>query len=107
MLLLREPILGYMRGYAADRRYTLPWELLVCSSNSARGSDAWNSHGIYIHFALIMRSTANTVLEHTLGQGVVRKRKRVVRKTEVVRRKKVARTVAARRARATVTTGRA
>ena len=34
-----------------------------------------------------MRSTANTVLEHTLGQGVVRKRKRVVRKTKVVRGK--------------------
>ena len=53
-----------------------------------------------------MRSTANTVPEHTLGQEVVRKRKRVVRKTKVVRREKVARTVAARRARAT-TTGRA
>ena len=75
-------------------------------SNSARGSDAWNSHGRYIHCALIMRSTANTVLEHTLGQDVVCKRKNVVRKTKVVRREKVARTVAARRARAT-TTGRA
>ena len=53
-----------------------------------------------------MRSTANTVPEHTLGQEVVRKRKRVVRKTKVVRREKVARTVAACRARAT-TTGRA
>ena len=53
-----------------------------------------------------MRSTANTVLEHTLGQDVVCKRKKVVRKTKVVRREKVARTVAARRARAT-TTGRA
>ena len=53
-----------------------------------------------------MRSTADSILEHTSGKEVVRKRKRVVRKTEVVRRKKVARTVAARRARAT-TTGRA
>ena len=47
-----------------------------------------------------MRSTANTVPEHTLGQEVVRKRKRVVRKTKVVRREKVARTVAARVVRA-------
>ena len=34
-----------------------------------------------------MRSTANTVLEHTLGQDVVCKRKKVVRKTKVVRGK--------------------
>ena len=34
-----------------------------------------------------MRSIANTVLEHTLGQGVVCKQKRVVRKTKVVRGK--------------------
>ena len=34
-----------------------------------------------------MRSTANTVLEHTLGQEVVCKQKRVVRKTKVVRGK--------------------
>ena len=34
-----------------------------------------------------MRSTANTVLEHTLGKDVVCKRKKVVRKTKVVRGK--------------------
>ena len=60
---------------------------LVCLSNSARGSDAWNSHGMYIQCALIMQSTANTVLEYNLGQEVVRKRKRVVRKTKLARGK--------------------